>query len=29
MAMGINNDKTKKRYTHLKCRLAENWEWAT
>jgi exodeoxyribonuclease V alpha subunit len=24
MAMGINNDKTKKRYTHLKCRLAEN-----
>ena len=24
MAMGINNDKTKKRYTHLKYRLAEN-----
>jgi exodeoxyribonuclease V alpha subunit len=24
MAMGIKNDKTKKRYTHLKCRLAEN-----
>jgi exodeoxyribonuclease V alpha subunit len=24
MAMGINNDKTKKRYSHLKYRLAEN-----
>jgi exodeoxyribonuclease V alpha subunit len=24
MAMGINNDKTKKRYTHLNYRLAEN-----
>jgi exodeoxyribonuclease V alpha subunit len=24
LAMGIKNDKTKKRYTHLRCRLAEN-----